>query len=78
MNFEKKFENDSDNISKVYKSVNIRKLQESFCKERIYLLFFHAISGCDTTSALYLQGKKKVVQLFQKKNYVNKYMDVFF
>ena len=30
------------------------------------LLFLHAMTGCDTTSALYRQGKKKVFTLLQR------------
>ena len=44
----------------------------------MYLPFLHAISGCESTSALYNQDKTKVVKLFQKKNQVSKYMDVFY
>lgn len=48
--------------SKVY-GPNSFKLADNI---RRPLIFLHAISGCDTTSALFKQGKKKVVKLLVK------------
>ena len=43
-----------------------------------HLLFIHAITGCDTTSALYEQGKVKALNLAQKQDEnLCSHMDVF-
>lgn len=61
--------------NKVY---NISHVQQSlptdFCSN---LFFLHAMTGCDTTSALYRQGKKKAFNLLQKNPELQKCVDVF-
>lgn len=42
-----------------------------------YLLFLHAFTGCDTTSAPYLQGKLKLISLLQKEKDVQGHADIF-
>ena len=64
-------------IIKVYNSVNIQQLQNSISSLRVYLPFLHAVSGCDTTSALFNQGKRSVVRLAQNKQNVWNHMAVF-
>ena len=49
------------NISAIQQAVGDRK-------QNLLLLFFHAITGCDITSALYGQGKKGVFRLLSKKS----------
>lgn len=41
------------------------------------LLFLHAISGCDTTSALFMQGKKKYANILTKHEDLNDEVKVF-
>ena len=41
------------------------------------ILFIHAMTGCDTTSALYNQGKCKVVKLAPTKRDLHPLMDMF-
>ena len=49
------------NISVIQQAVGDRK-------QNLLLLFFHAITGCDITSALYGQGIKGVFRLLSKKS----------
>lgn len=37
----------------------------------------HAFSGCDTTSALFYQGKMKFIKVLRKKPYLNEVIEVF-
>ena len=66
-------------LTKIYKSVNIGELQQqkAFSSIRHYIPVLHALSGCDTTSSLYYQGKRKIVQKAQTKPYLQTHMDVF-
>lgn len=41
------------------------------------ILFFHAMSGCDTTSALYGKGKKKSLEVFKSCDYLSDIPQVF-
>ena len=77
MNYETKVEQVEDNFVKVYNTVSIQDLQISFSDLRAYLPFLHAISGCDTTSALYSKGKKTVVKMVQENQAVRDHMNVF-
>lgn len=49
--------------SKMYSSKSLA----SYPKCQAYILFLHAMTGCDTTSALYNKGKLKIFKLFEKK-----------
>ena len=49
------------NISAIQLAVGDRK-------QNLLLLFFHTITGCDITSALYGQGKKCIFRLLSKKS----------
>ena len=40
---------------------DIKSLQSAVGKFKDSLPFLHALTGCDTTSALYNQGKKKLI-----------------
>jgi len=44
----------------------VGSLQEHFKNEIQYFMFIHAIGGCDTTSALFQQGKIKHMKTVQK------------
>ena len=48
------------------KVFSIRDVQQHLSEVSSSLLFLHAMTGCDTTSALYRQGKKKAFNLLQK------------
>ena len=43
-----------------------------------YILFLHDISGCDTTSALFRQGKKKAVKIIENKGDLHPFVDLFY
>ena len=45
---------------------NIRQMAESLGEVRKYITLIHAFSGCDTTSALFGQGKISILRLLQK------------
>ncbi len=42
---------------------SIKQLQQALGTTRRHILFIHAVTGCDTTSALYGQGKWKALRL---------------
>ncbi|XP_028418322.1 uncharacterized protein LOC114543611 [Dendronephthya gigantea] len=48
------------------KVFSIRDVQKHLTEVSSSLFFLHAMTGCDTTSALYRQGKKKAFNLLQK------------
>jgi len=48
------------------KVFSISCIQQHLPKASSTLLFLHAMTGCDTTSALYRQHKKKAFKLLQK------------
>ena len=79
MNFDKTYEMKNGKLTKIYKSVNIQGLQnqKSFSSIRHYIPVLHAISGCDTTSSIYNQGKRTIVQKAQTKQHLQAHMDVF-
>ena len=57
---------------------SITQLQQALGSKRQHILFLHAITGCDTTSALYGQGKVKTLKLAQKNvENMSSYMNVF-
>lgn len=41
------------------------------------IIFFHAISGCDTTSGFYGKGKIHAVQLFNRSEYLHDVPNIF-
>ena len=45
---------------------------------RNYLIFVHAFSGCDTTSAVYGRGKLLILKLLEKSKAAREEADVFF
>jgi len=46
-------------------SYDIRRIQESLSeKQRCYLLFCHAFTGCDTVSAIASHGKTSLIDMF--------------
>ena len=47
---------------------SVEQLHQALGSTRHHLLFIHAITGCDTTSALYGQGKVKALKLAQKQD----------
>jgi len=48
--------------TKIYSSQSL----SSYSKCQVHILFLHAITGCDTTSAFYQRGKTKVFKLSEK------------
>lgn len=51
------------------------------CKDdsiRKYILLLHAFTGCDSTSALFNQGKIKVINNLKKRTYVKEAMNAFY
>ena len=61
--------------NKIY---NIARIQESLTKIYDKLLFLRAMTGCDTTSALYRQGKKKAFNLLNKSQDLQKCAHTFY
>lgn len=51
------------NLTTLYR---VRDIQDSFCDTSTYLMVLHAITGCDTVSAQYRQGKCKAFNLVHK------------
>lgn len=43
-----------------------------------YVAFLHAISGCDTVSAFYKQGKNKLLKIFNSKTDLLQLIDIFY
>ena len=59
--------------TKVYSSASINNFIH--CKKHI--LFLHAITGCDTTSAIFGKGKNRVMKLFEKRPDLHQAAQVF-
>ncbi|KAJ8881673.1 hypothetical protein PR048_018159 [Dryococelus australis] len=51
--------------SKIY---SVGDIQRQICAKKICLLFIHAVTGCDTTSAVFGKRKKKAWRLLNKPN----------
>ena len=47
---------------------SIREIQHAIGGTKNYLMPLHAVTGCDTVSAIYRQGKSKAFKMVQKKN----------
>lgn len=43
-----------------------------------YILFSHCFSGCDSTSAFYNKGKKKIIDLLDKRPDLREKIDIFY
>lgn len=56
---------------------SIKQRQQALGSTKQHILFTHGITGCDTTSALYGQGKVKALKLTQKDANLSSYMYVF-
>lgn len=52
------------------------KSLSAYLKCQNYILFLHAITGCDISSAMYRRGKTSVFKLFEKKDLTD-YAKVF-
>jgi hypothetical protein len=61
--------------SKVYSST---KLQHNLGDMKTHLLFLHAVTGCDTTSAPYRQGKKKAYHMLKKRPDLQEQVSIFY
>src|SRR5277367_2962592 len=48
------------------KIFNVSEIQRNLGTRKDCLLFCHAVSGCDTTCAIFGKGKKKAWKLFEK------------
>ena len=46
---------------------NIHEIQHGIGDTRNHLMFLHAVTGCDTVSAIYRQGKRKAFNVVHKK-----------
>ena len=46
---------------------SILEIQRAIGDTKKYLLFLHAVTGCDTVSAIYRQGKRKAFNIVHKK-----------
>lgn len=46
---------------------NIHEIQHAIGDTRNHLMFLHAVTGCDTVSAIYRQGKRKAFNMVHKK-----------
>jgi len=53
--------------SKIYSSKSL----SAFPKCQNHILFLHAVTGCDTTSAFFRRGKRSVLKLFEKQGLVD-------
>lgn len=62
------------NPNKIY---DIRKLTSNLGHLRQHLLFLHAVTGCDTTSALYGKGKRKSFDILKKSQDICDTVSVF-
>ena len=53
---------------------NIHEIQHALGSTRHHLMFLHAVTGCDTVSAIYRQGKRKAFNIVhetdEKQDYV--------
>ena len=56
---------------------DIKSLQSAVGECKDSLLFLHAVTGCDTTSALYNQGKKKAYTLLKEHTGLAKGVSIF-
>ena len=56
---------------------DIKSLQSAVGECKDSLLFLHAVTGCNTTSALYNQGKKKAYKLLKKHTGLAKDVSIF-
>ena len=63
-----------DRPARVYSS---KQLQSSLGSMSAYILFYHAMTGCDTTSAPFRKGKRLNFAKFSKNNDLRKRVDVF-
>lgn len=59
------------------KLTEIVKLQEKLGSMTKHILFSHAISGCDTTSALFKKGKLTCFKLLEKREDLQQRVDIF-
>ena len=55
---------------------DIRLIQKELKDKKSSILFFHAFTGCDTTSAVFGKGKRKAYKLLDK-NDIKKHIDTF-
>jgi hypothetical protein len=60
--------------TKVYSSACLQRALPNVYR---HMLFVHAMSGCDTTSAPYKKGKKKVLALLEEDQKLRSVVDVF-
>ena len=56
---------------------DIKSLQSAVGECKDSLLFLHAVTGCDTTSTLYNQGKKKAYKLLKEHTGLAKDVSIF-
>lgn len=52
--------------AKPHRITNIKQLQDKISPMQLSILFCHAFSGCDTTSAIYKKGKLSVFRVLEK------------
>lgn len=56
---------------------NVRKLQEGLGDMAQHLLFLHAFTGCDTTSAIFNKGKKAAFKTLKNDEAIRNHVDIF-
>ena len=47
------------------------KSLSAYPKCQNHILFLHAITGCNTTSAMFRRGKRSILKLFEKKDLID-------
>jgi hypothetical protein len=53
-------------------------LQQQHHDVKSYILFVHAFSGCDTTSAVYGKGKKQILKLIENERELSNWVKIFY
>lgn len=66
------------NVKKPQKMFNISELQHAFKDIKDIILFLHAVSGTDTTSAIFKKGKKLVYKILSSNTNLNRKVRLFY
>ena len=56
---------------------NVKEIQDTLGEIKQYILFIHAFTGCDTTSAIYNKGKSKALNLARTNRDLYLHMNMF-
>lgn len=60
-----------NNQNELYSTISHHHLKQ-------YILFAHDFAGCDTTSAIYGKGKKKILAILSKNDELQKLVQIFY